>query len=327
MATTIQTQSKNKTSNITFTPTERLTPELSSSLNDSMLGEFIDVVKDGFGELVSVPEEEVKYLATVLMKESSELMKNVFLSMIERIADDTGLSDMLNSDEISKLLIASLTDQGISQDMAKILSQNLSKGINLFMEELYNNTKENRDKLIELAEDSAFDFTGAFSKGAVKGVVTAANELPPVAALNELAILAETGLGATQSVVKGLTVPLQLWTKTIESLSDKFNATGIPETLDTLNTIQKSAQIYSQAPQRATQYLRNSLDQQVQKTQQKAQQATDTALRKVTQPITKSLTPRSRQLGGKKKPLKSILKTAKKKIRHNKTKKVRFSHK
>ena len=307
----------------TFSNTDTLPPELTSAMNDSLLGEFIDIVKDGFGELVSVPEEEIKYLATVLMKGTSEFMKNVFLSMIQRIVEDTGIDDILNSDEISNILIASLSDQGISSDMAKLLAQNLSRGMNLFMEELYNNTKENRDKLIDLAENSAFDFTGAFSKGAVKGVVTAANELPPVAALNELAILAETGLGATESVVKGLTVPLQLWIKTMESLSEKFNSTGIPETLDTLNTLQKSAKMYSESPERAKQYLRNSLDQQVQKAQQSIQQKTDDAARKVAKTVAQTL-PMPQQ-GGRKYRIKSILKTAKNKVRYNKTKKVRFS--
>jgi hypothetical protein len=227
------------------------------------------------------------------------------------------LIDFLPEDKIADIAISILVDDKVTEDVSKILSQNLAKGANIFLEEFNETTKEKQDELIQMIKQMTDEAVSSIGSGIATGLTNAVSDIPPVGAIMAIISLIRGLLDSADRVLKKAEIAEDTVTdiinKTTQTYNKKWDDSGGPELVELAKLINQLSKLNPE--QITNEALRSAQEKTSEKISSKLTQVADDSLSKITPSI---------QIGGRSNK-KSILKTKKhKNYKNKKTKKVRF---
>lgn len=226
------------------------------------------------------------------------------------------IMDFLPEDKIANIAIAVLVDDKVTEDVSKILSQNLAKGANIFLEEFNQATKEKQEELIQMVKQMTDEAVSSVGSGIAVGLTNAVSDIPPVGAIMGVVSLIRGLVESADRVLRKAEVAedtvTQIINKSVETYNNKWDNSGGPELVELARLMQE---LSKKNPQELTSHISSQVSSTFANTaHQKAKDTLSSSIQNQSKHIL--------QKGGKKSPyIKSILKTRKHRNINKKTRK------
>ena len=154
------------------------------------------------------------------------------------------LIDFLPKEKIADIAISVLVDDKVTEDISKILSQNLAKGANIFLEEFNETTKEKQEELIQMVKQMTNEAVSSIGSGVATGLTNAVSDIPPVGAIMAIISLVRGILDSADRVIKKTEVAEDTITdiinKTTTTYNEKWDNSGGPELVELAKLINLS---------------------------------------------------------------------------------------
>jgi hypothetical protein len=157
------------------------------------------------------------------------------------------LIDFLPKEKIADIAISVLVDDKVTEDISKILSQNLAKGANIFLEEFNETTKEKQEELIQMVKQMTNEAVSSIGSGVATGLTNAVSDIPPVGAIMAIISLVRGILDSVDRVIKKTEIAEDTITdiinKTTITYNEKWDNSGGPELVELAKLINQLSKL------------------------------------------------------------------------------------